>query len=88
MYDDVAPPAAAERESWQRLPFDEAEYLAPGSSAPALIGEPGYSVLERVWARPTMGFHGIAGGSTGAGSKTVIPSKACFRQGQLSSRAE
>ncbi len=41
-----------------------------------LTGEAGYSVLERVWARPTMEVHGIAGGFTGAGSKTVIPSKA------------
>ena len=44
--------------------------------ATELTGEAGYSVLERLWARPTMEVHGIAGGFTGAGSKTVIPSKA------------
>ncbi len=33
-------------------------------------------VLERVWSRPTMEVHGIAGGFTGAGAKTVIPAKA------------
>jgi acetylornithine deacetylase/succinyl-diaminopimelate desuccinylase-like protein len=75
MYDDVVPPAAVERESWQRLPFDEAEFLREVGSS-ELIGEAGYPVLERVWARPTMEVHGIAGGFTGAGSKTVIPSKA------------
>lgn len=76
MYDDVAQPAPVERESWERLPFDEAEFLRHEIGANALAGEVGYSVLERIWARPTMEVHGIAGGFTGAGSKTVIPSKA------------
>jgi acetylornithine deacetylase/succinyl-diaminopimelate desuccinylase-like protein len=76
MYDDVAPPAPVERESWKQLPFDESEFLHKEVGATELIGEAGYSVLERVWARPTMEVHGIAGGFTGAGSKTVIPSKA------------
>ncbi len=42
----------------------------------ALTGETGYSVFERTWARPTFEVHGIAGGFTGAGAKTVIPAKA------------
>ncbi len=76
MYDDVAPPAPAEKESWKLLPFKEAEFLKNEVGATALTGEPGYSVLERIWARPTFEVHGIAGGFTGAGAKTVIPSKA------------
>ena len=76
MYDDVAPPAPAERDSWQSLPFHERDFLGKEVGATALTGEPGYSVLERVWARPTLEVHGIAGGFTGAGAKTVIPSKA------------
>ena len=41
-----------------------------------LTGEPGYSVLERTWARPTLEVHGIAGGYTAPGAKTVIPARA------------
>jgi acetylornithine deacetylase/succinyl-diaminopimelate desuccinylase-like protein len=74
-YEDVAPPAAAEKESWKLLPFRE-DSLKSEVGATSLTGEPGYSVLERTWARPTFEVHGIAGGFTGTGAKTVIPSKA------------
>ena len=76
LYEDVELPAPEEKASWQQLPFDESEFLEKEVGAPALIGEPGYSVLERIWARPTFEVHGIAGGFTGAGSKTVIPARA------------
>ena len=76
IYDDVVPPDKAETESWQRLPFSEAEFLRDEVGSTALTGEPDQSVLARVWARPTFEVHGIAGGFTGAGAKTVIPSKA------------
>ncbi|MDA1314286.1 MAG: dipeptidase [Acidobacteria bacterium] len=75
-YDDVEPPAAAEKESWDRLPFDETEYLRTEVGSTRLTGEPGYSVMERTWARPTFEVHGIGGGFTGPGAKTVIPAKA------------
>ena len=76
IYDDVEAPGAAELESWKSLPFSEKEFLAKEVGSSALTGEKKYSVLERVWARPTMEVHGIAGGFTGAGAKTVIPAKA------------
>ena len=41
-----------------------------------LTGEERFSVLERTWARPTLDVHGMPGGFTGAGAKTVIPAKA------------
>jgi acetylornithine deacetylase/succinyl-diaminopimelate desuccinylase-like protein len=76
IYDDVVAPAAAEVESWERLPFSEKEFLETGVGATALTGEPDQTVLARLWARPTMEVHGIAGGFTGAGAKTVIPATA------------
>ena len=76
IYDDVEEPAAAEFESWKRLPFDESEFLTKEVGASTLTGEPGRTVLEKVWSRPTFEVHGIAGGFTGAGAKTVIPATA------------
>lgn len=76
IYDDVEEPAPAERESWGHLRFREEDFLAQEVGAAALIGEPNRTVLERIWSRPTFEVHGIAGGFTGAGSKTVIPAQA------------
>jgi acetylornithine deacetylase/succinyl-diaminopimelate desuccinylase-like protein len=76
IYNDVEEPAPAELESWRRLPFDEREFLAREVGSSTLTGEPGRTVLERVWSRPTFEVHGIAGGFTAAGAKTVIPATA------------
>ena len=76
IYDDVEAPAAAEIASWERLPFKEKDFLEKEVGSTSLTGEPEQSVLSRIWARPTLEVHGIAGGFTGAGSKTVIPAKA------------
>jgi acetylornithine deacetylase/succinyl-diaminopimelate desuccinylase-like protein len=70
------PPAPAEKLSWESLPFNEKQFLKKEVGSKRLTGEPGYSVFERTWARPTFEVHGIAGGFTGAGAKTVIPAKA------------
>jgi acetylornithine deacetylase/succinyl-diaminopimelate desuccinylase-like protein len=76
IYGDVEAPSADEKASWKHLPFDEDEYLKTEVGSTELTGEPEYSVFERTWARPTFEVHGIAGGFTGAGAKTVIPAKA------------
>ena len=76
IYDDVEEPARAELESWKGLPFRESEFLAKEVGSSELTGEQGRSVLERVWSRPTFEVHGIAGGFTAAGAKTVIPARA------------
>lgn len=78
-FDHVDAPSDEELAQWAALPFDEKEYLEREIGAIALTGEPGFSVLERVWARPTLEVHGIRGGYTGEGSKTVIPAKATIK---------
>src|SRR6266849_3727566 len=79
IYDDVQPPAPSEKESWAQLPFKERDFLRNEVGSTKLVGEMKYSVLERIWARPTFEVHGIAGGFTGVGSKTVIPAKAAAK---------
>ncbi len=75
-YDKVRDPDAAELEAWKSLPFDEKHYLAEEVGSRELTGEPGYSVLERTWSRPTLDVHGMPGGFIGEGAKTVIPARA------------
>lgn len=76
LLDGIERPDPAELAAWQSLPFNEEHYLETEIGSVALAGEPGYSVLERTWARPTLDVHGMPGGFTGAGAKTVIPSTA------------
>ncbi|MGO9515518.1 MAG: dipeptidase [Candidatus Korobacteraceae bacterium] len=75
-YDDVQKPTDAELKAWGSLPFDEEEYRKAEVGSSVLTGEPGYSVLYRTWARPTLEVHGIPGGFTAPGAKTVIPARA------------
>ncbi|MFQ5817933.1 MAG: dipeptidase [Terriglobia bacterium] len=75
-YRRVKKVSRAELVAWKRLPFNEKKWQREAVGASALVGEKGYSVLERIWGRPTFEVHGIAGGFTAAGAKTVIPAEA------------
>jgi len=75
-YDTVKAPTKDELKAWQALPFDEEHYRKTEVGSTVLTGEPGYSVLYRTWARPTLEVHGMPGGFTGTGAKTVIPARA------------
>jgi acetylornithine deacetylase/succinyl-diaminopimelate desuccinylase-like protein len=72
----VVPPSEAELRAWRSLPFDEEAFRRNEAKVQALTGEPEQPVLERLWARPTLEVHGIRGGFTGEGAKTVIPARA------------
>ena len=78
-YDRVEKPSAEERQAWSRLPFNEEEYRQAEIGSSRLTGEPGFTVQERTWARPTLEVHGIPGGFVGAGGKTVIPARAAAK---------
>ncbi|MEM9777281.1 MAG: dipeptidase, partial [Chloroflexota bacterium] len=72
-YDDVRDLSAEERELLAQLPFDEEKWLEH-TGASQTWGEPAYTLVERIGARPTLDVHGIIGGYTGEGGKTVLPS--------------
>lgn len=73
-YGAVRPASADEKASWERLPFREEEYRQE-MGVSVSPGEEGFGILERRWTRPTLDAHGIVGGWTGAGAKTVIPAR-------------
>jgi acetylornithine deacetylase/succinyl-diaminopimelate desuccinylase-like protein len=77
-YDDVAELTAAEREALNKAPFNLANYKKELGIA-EVLGEKGYTTLERTGIRPTLDVNGIWGGYTGEGAKTVLPSKACAK---------
>jgi acetylornithine deacetylase/succinyl-diaminopimelate desuccinylase-like protein len=74
-YDAVRPWEEAVRAQIRALPFDE-DAFRHEAGAPSLGGEAGYSVLERIWTRPTCEVNGLLSGYTGEGAKTVLPSRA------------
>src|SRR3989440_5685197 len=76
LYAAVKRPTRAELASWRRLPFSETHFLKQRVQAKALAGLKQHSVLERLWALPTFEIHGVLGGFTGEGAKTVIPAEA------------
>jgi acetylornithine deacetylase/succinyl-diaminopimelate desuccinylase-like protein len=63
------------RKTVHAMPFDSGRYLR-GIGAPGEAGEAGWTLLERMWLRPTLEINGLWGGYQGPGTKTVIPCEA------------
>jgi acetylornithine deacetylase/succinyl-diaminopimelate desuccinylase-like protein len=74
-YDDVIAPSPEEREAMAALPFDDEAYRAE-IPVRALVGETGWTTLERKSARPTLDVNGMWSGFQGDGAKTIIPAHA------------
>ena len=74
-YDKVEELTKAEREALNSAPFDLDEYKED-LDIKDVMGEKGYTTLERTGIRPTLDVNGIWGGYIGEGAKTVLPSKA------------
>jgi acetylornithine deacetylase/succinyl-diaminopimelate desuccinylase-like protein len=74
-YDKVADLTASEREALNKAPFNLDEYKKE-LGIEEVLGEKGYTTLERTGVRPTLDVNGVWGGYTGEGAKTVLPSKA------------
>lgn len=74
-YDDVIEYTKEERAEMAKRPFDLEAYQRE-LGIEDVEGEAGYSTVERATIRPTLECNGFWGGYTGAGAKTVLPSKA------------
>ena len=74
-YDDVIELSDGERTAINSAPFDVEAYKSELKIGD-VMGETGYTTLERTATRPTLDVNGIWGGYTGEGAKTVLPSKA------------
>jgi acetylornithine deacetylase/succinyl-diaminopimelate desuccinylase-like protein len=77
-YDDVVPLTPEERSQFAALSFDDGDYLRQ-IGVSASIGEEGYTLLERRWARPTFDINGLSSGYQGQGAKTVLPASAAAK---------
>ncbi|MGI9542098.1 MAG: dipeptidase [Cyclobacteriaceae bacterium] len=74
-YDQVVSLSDEERADLARAPFDLEAYKEE-LEIDQVIGEEGFTTLERTGIRPSLDVNGIWGGYTGEGAKTVLPSKA------------
>lgn len=74
-YDRVPNFTSAERAKINEAPFNLEEYKQT-IGIDEVIGEEGYTTLERVGIRPSLDVNGIWGGYIGTGAKTVLPSQA------------
>ncbi len=74
-YEDVRAMYPWEREAVAALPITDADVCAL-AGVPELSGEPGFSAVERVGARPTAEVNGLGAGYQGEGTKTVLPKEA------------
>lgn len=74
-YDDALPLQSWEREEMASLPLDM-QSLKDYLGVTRFSGEPGYSIIERRTARPTLDINGLWGGFSGEGAKTIIPAMA------------
>lgn len=74
-FDDVVDLSDEDRRLIAAVPFDEQQHFADLGVGGG-FGEPGYTTIERAWARPTLELNGIWGGFQGEGVKTVLPNEA------------
>jgi acetylornithine deacetylase/succinyl-diaminopimelate desuccinylase-like protein len=74
-YDDVEEVTTERRQQLAGLPFDEDGWLTKSRTARA-VGETTYSVLERLWARPSLEVITFSGGDINDPPRAVIPATA------------
>ena len=74
-YDDIPPLPERRRAQLAALPFDEDDWLTR-SHTRSIIGEKGFTPLERLWERPTLEVIAMASGDPIGVPRATIPSMA------------
>lgn len=74
-YDDVEPPTKRELEDFRNSGFTIKGFKKDHLFKSIRSDDP-IDVMKRIWAMPTLEVHGLVGGYTGPGIKTVIPPRA------------
>lgn len=74
-YDEVAPLSPDEEAAFQASGF-RAETFQRDLGLLGLRSTDSRDVMRRLWARPTFEVHGVVGGYSGPGVKTIIPPRA------------
>lgn len=74
-YDDVQPPSRRELQDFRDSGFSVKQFKKDHLFK-SIRSEDPIDVMKRIWAMPTMEIHGVVGGYTGPGIKTVIPPRA------------
>src|SRR5690606_5900697 len=74
-HEGAVPPSPAELEGFLRSGFD-LEYFKRAHDLHRLETDVPLEVLQRIWPRPSIEVHGLAGGTRGSGHKTIVPDQA------------
>lgn len=77
-YDQVVPPTRRELSDYRNSGFDVKAFKR-AHHLKSLRRDEAIEVMKRIWTMPTMEIHGVVGGYTGPGIKTVIPQKAAVK---------
>jgi acetylornithine deacetylase/succinyl-diaminopimelate desuccinylase-like protein len=77
-YDDVIPPSKRELEDFRNSGFTIRQFKKDHLYKSIRTEDP-VDVMKRIWAWPTFEVHGMTGGYTGPGIKTVIPPDATVK---------
>jgi acetylornithine deacetylase/succinyl-diaminopimelate desuccinylase-like protein len=77
-YDDVVPPSKRELEDFRNSGFTIRQFKKDHLFK-SIRTEDSIDVMKRIWASPTFEIHGVVGGYTGPGIKTVIPPDAAVK---------
>jgi acetylornithine deacetylase/succinyl-diaminopimelate desuccinylase-like protein len=82
-YDDVRKPTPAERRGYARAGFSGKRFKAAHELKSLRPAKNDLELMESIMARPTFEVHGLVGGYTGPGIKTIVPHQA---EAKLSTR--